>query len=134
VLVGTRAEWQREAVEDEELAEAWVQERLAIARITFETEPAETRDASLRESERLLRGLAWSSFRPTAQYVGLTVDAAQELAAAAAESLCVHRGPTGHRANWEPQRVHVEVGPDELITRARRDRPMWRPLDQPDEW
>jgi hypothetical protein len=39
--------------------------------------------------------------------------------------LCVHRGPTGHRANWRADRVHVELDGDDRVRRAGRDRAPW---------
>ncbi len=63
--------------------------------------------------------------QPTAQYVGLSLEAAAAAAAATGDHMCVHRGSTGHRANWRPDPVHVELDAKDLIRSARRDMAPW---------
>jgi hypothetical protein len=58
-------------------------------------------------------------------YRGLSLAEAEALAVEADDALCVHRGPRGHRANLNPRRVHLELGPGDVVSSARRDNPPW---------
>lgn len=112
-------------MQDEPAAEAWVQERLGEARTAYSSRAPGPGDLSLEEYERRLRGTVAACLRPTDVFLGLDVPSAEELARETQQRLCVHRGQTGHRADWRADRVHVELGADGLVSAARRDRAPW---------
>ena len=111
---------------EQEEAEAWVRAGLDQARAAFLRQPPGPGDLSLQAYEAQLRRTVAAGLRPVDQYVGGTIEQAQDLAPRAGDSLCVHRGATGHRASWRADRVHLEVGPDGLVTSAHRDPAPWR--------
>ena len=112
-------------MDEQEAAQAWVHAGLEQARAAFREQPPGPGDSSLQEHEAQLRRTVAASLRPVAQYVGGTVEQAQRLAPRTGDSLCVHRGATGHRASWRADRVHLEVGPDGRVTSAHRDPAPW---------
>ena len=106
--------------------ERWVQRQLAAARTAFERQPPGPRDLTLEEYEAQLRKIATTMCRPTRGYVGLGLAEAEASAADVGDSLCLHRGPPrGHRADLQPARVHLELGPGDVVRSARRDDPPW---------
>lgn len=106
-------------------AEAWVQEQLRTARDGYGRQAPNPGDSTLEEYEAQLRSRADAILKLTAQYVGLSLEAATAAAAASGDRLCVHRGATGHRADWRPDRVHVEVDAHDRVRSARRDPAPW---------
>ena len=113
-------------MDERERAEAWVRGELELARAAFERQPPGPHDLTLEQYEQKLRGRADAILRPTAQYVGLPLDAAEATAAQEGDHLCVHRGQTGHRADWRAGRVHVELDAHERVVAARRDSLPWQ--------
>ncbi len=105
----------------DEQAEAWVQ-RPAPAR-DAEVGPRGERDLSPAEYERRPRATVAMVRRPTDPYRGPVQ--AQAQAGAAGDALCAHRADTGHRADWRADRVHVELGPGDVVQAAWRDRAPW---------
>ena len=106
-------------------AEAWIQERLRTASDTSGRRAPNASDLTLEQYEAQLRSRADAILEPTAQYVGLSLAAATASAAATGDRLCVHRGSTGHRADWRPDRVHVELDREDRVRSARRDPAPW---------
>ena len=105
--------------------ERWVQRQLASARQALEQRPPGTGDLTLEQYEAQLRDVATTMCRPTRGYRGLTLAQAEELAAQSGDRLCLHRGRTGHRMSLVPSRVHLELGPEDVVLSARRDSPPW---------
>ena len=106
-------------------AEAWLQKQLRTASEAFGRQAPNAGDLTLEQYEAQLRKRADASSKPTAQYVGLSLEAATAAAAVTGDRLCVHQGATGHRANWRPDRVHVELDAGNRIRSARRDPAPW---------
>jgi hypothetical protein len=111
--------------DDEIAAHEWLEQTLARARELVRQQPLGPRDQTWEQFEASTRGMVTAFLRSTDAYLGLTVDAAEERARLLKDHLCVHRGPTGHRADLRSDRVHVTVGADGHITAARLDRPPW---------
>lgn len=109
-------------MDEQAAAERWVQERLDQVR----GRPRSAGDLSDRAYEAQLRRTADAVRRPTQQYVGLALGQAEARAAQEGDHLCVHRGETGHRGSWRPDRVHVTLGPEDEVRTAGRDPAPWR--------
>jgi 8-oxo-dGTP diphosphatase len=112
-------------VDEAAAAEAWVQTELERARAAYRRRPPGPHDLTLEQYESQLRSRAESCLRSVGHYVGLPLGDALARAAAEGESLCVHRGPTGHRNDWRSNRVHVEVDGEDRVMSAARDRAPW---------
>lgn len=106
-------------------AEAWIREQLRTASDALSRQAPNPGDLTLEQYEAQLRQRADAILRPTAQYVGLSLDAATAAASVTGDRLCVHRGSTEHRANWRPDRVHVELDAEDRVRLARRDPAPW---------
>ncbi len=106
-------------------ADAWVRSRLDVARQGFRLHPRGRGDLTLEEYEQRLRQKVEVCLRPTAQYVGLALAAAEVLAYVEGDRLCVHRGPTAHRAGWSAYCVHVELDATDQVVSAKRDTAPW---------
>jgi hypothetical protein len=107
-----------------EEAAAWVEQQLAQARAVVAVHPLGPRDLSMEEYERRVRGTATACLRDLKPYVGLTVEQAHARAASTGDLLCVHRGPTGHRADWRSDRVHLVMGSEGSVESAELDSPL----------
>ena len=105
--------------------EAWIQDQLRTAGDGFGRQAPNPGDLTLEQYEAQLRRRAGAMSKPTAQYVGLSLEAATAAAAVTGDCLCVDRGTTGHRANWRPDRVHVEPDAEDRVRSARRDPAPW---------
>ena len=105
--------------------EAWIQDQLRTASAGFGRQAPNPGDLTLEQYEAQLRGRVAAISEPTAQYVGLSIESATAAAAATGDRLCVHRGSTGHRADWRPDRVHVELDARGRVGSARRDPAPW---------
>ena len=112
-------------------AAAWVEQQLSQVRALVDVQPLGPRDQTLEQFEAQLRGLAAACLRDVQPYVGLTAEQAATRAASTGDFLCVHHGPTGHRANWRSDRVHVEMSPDGRVLAARLDEPLPWDRDRP---
>ena len=106
-------------------SERWVLDSLESARVAFLTTPPGPGDLTLEQYEERLRHLVERFLRSTRPYVGCTLDEAKRISDDSGDHLCVHRGPTGHRAYQSPNRVHVVLREDGTIARASRDRAPW---------
>jgi hypothetical protein len=105
--------------------ERWVQRQLSTARQALEQSPPGPGDRTLEQYEADLRRIATTLCRPTRGYVGRPLAEAQAKADQAGDDLCVHRGRTGHRTSLRPTRVHLELGPGDVVRAASRDEPPW---------
>ncbi len=106
-------------------AEAWIQKQLRTASDDVGRQAPHSGDLTLEQYEAQLRERVDAILQPTAQYVGLSLEAAAAVAAGTGDLLCVHRGSAGHRADWRPDRVHVELDPEDRVRSARRDPAPW---------
>ena len=119
-------ETRRWGMDERAEADEWVCSQLDVARQGFRRHRPGPGDLTLEQYEQRLRQRADLCPRPTSHYVGLALHAAEALAALSGDSLCVHRGPTGHRANWRGDRVYVELNTTNQVTTATRDAAPWR--------
>ena len=107
-------------------AERWVADQLRMAEPAFAEQAEGLAYASLEEYERSLRARAEHVLRSVRPYRGLTLGQAEALAAELGDELCVHRQePRGHRMSWSSARVHVTVGPGDVVRDATLDPPPW---------
>jgi hypothetical protein len=106
-------------------AEEWIEQRLATARAALRERPLGPQDTPLDVYESRLGGMAHAFLAPTDHYLGLPLAEEQALATQGTDRLCVHRSPTGHRANATSARVHVTLDESDSVVTAKRDAPPW---------
>jgi hypothetical protein len=118
-------------MDDAMKAAAWAEKQLAQARALVAVHPLGPRDQTMEQHKAFVRGMVKACLRDISPYVGLTVDQADARAALLGDFLCVHRGPTGHRADWRSDRVHLRLGPDGNVQSAELDSPLPWEIGQP---
>jgi hypothetical protein len=111
-------------VTDASKAAEWLEELFANARAAAEVQPLGPRDQTMEQFEATWRGLVAACLRDITPYVGLTVAEARERSALTGDFLCVHSGPTGHRADWRSDRVHVELDSEGRVLSSQLDHPL----------
>lgn len=102
--------------------EQWVQTRVAAARPAFERGDEGLAFASIEDYETSLRAQVATFLASVDQYLGMTLEEAQETAWANSDHLCVH--PSAHRLYLSARRVHVKVK-EGTVVGAYRDTPGW---------
>lgn len=117
----------------QEAAEASIREEVTFLRTLTERNAAAGQPVpDVARHEESLRAQAAAFFALLRDYVGLTVQAARELASERQERLC-HHPTSGHRADLSSRRVHVLIL-DGAVTAAARDEPHWWPAAERRRW
>jgi hypothetical protein len=111
-------------VDEATKAAQWLEGLLANARAAVALQPLGPRNQTMEQFDASWRGLVAACLRDITPYVGLSLAEARERADQTGDFLCVHSGPTGHRANWRADRVHVELDAEGRVISSQLDHPL----------